>query len=92
MSSDIVFMFECSGHVFSFVNKGNPLHPLLWDISLSAYQLAVHFISLRRISFPLRATLAPLDLLQSELSVKSDPFRLRSTDLFNAKVLLMLAK
>lgn len=52
VNSDIVFTFECSNRAISFVNKDNPLHPLLWDIFLSAYLLAVHFISLRRITFP----------------------------------------
>lgn len=54
-SQDTVFTFECSDLGFSFVNKGNPLHPLLWDFLFSffiAYLLAVHFISLCRITFP----------------------------------------
>lgn len=93
-SQDTIFTMECSNCRLSFVNKGNPLHPLLWDffafLSLICLQctLFLPVVSL----FLTRASLAPLERLQSDLSVKSDPFRLRSTDLLNAKVLLMLAK
>lgn len=94
-SQDTIFTMECSNCRLSFVNKGNPLHPLLWEffflsLSLICLQctLFLPVVSL----FLTRASLAPLERLQSDLSVKSDPFRLRSTDLLNAKVLLMLAK
>lgn len=74
----------------TLVNKGNPLHPLLWDflfffLSLICLQCTL-FLSVVSL-FPTRASLAPVELLQSDLSVKSDPFRLRSTDLLNDKVL-----
>lgn len=87
-SQDTVFTFECSDLGFSFVNKGNPLHPLLWDflfLSLICLQCTL-FLSVVSL-FLTRASLAPVELLQSDLSVKSDPFRLRSTDLLNDKVL-----
>lgn len=54
-SQDTVFTFKSSDLGFSFVNKGNPLHPLLWAFLFFffiAYLLAVHFISLCRITFP----------------------------------------
>lgn len=89
-SQDTVFTFKSSDLGFSFVNKGNPLHPLLWDFLFSFLSLiclqCTLFLSVVSL-FLTRASLAPVELLQSDLSVKSDPFRLRSTDLLNDKVL-----
>lgn len=61
-----------------------------------SYLFTVHFISFSSSStvslYPTRATLAPLDPPQNDLSVKSDPLSLSGTDLFHAKVLPTVAK
>lgn len=62
-----------------------------------SYLFTVHFnfffSSFSAVSlYPTRPTLAPLDLPQSDLSVKSDPLSLSRTNLLHAKVLLTVAK
>lgn len=62
------------------------LQPALWVPYLPLIcllcTLFLFFISSAVSLFPTRATPAPRDLLQNDLSVKSDPFRLRRADFF----------
>lgn len=67
-----------------FKPTANPLEPLWWALLSPSYLFVVHFISFSSSAvsrFPARATLTPLNLLQNDLSVKSDPFRLGRTGL-----------